>query len=56
MYVAWMGLSSETVDETSSQYRGVIGQKFRHADSKGVDLSRADSGFSLLSELAVTSL
>jgi hypothetical protein len=48
MYVAWMGLLFETVDETSSQYPRIIGQKFSHDDSKGVDLFRAASVFSSL--------
>jgi len=39
MYVVWIGLSSETVDEISFQYPGFISQEFSHAGPKGVDLS-----------------
>ena len=38
MYVVWIGLSSETVDEISFQYPGFISQEFSHAGPKGVDL------------------
>ena len=38
MYVVWIGLSSETVDEITFQYRRLISQEFSHAGPKSVDL------------------